>query len=635
MAYFQIRASSGIGLATVELFLSKGAIVYGADLQPPKTSITTDRFTFVPLDVTSWTDLCALFQDVYSAHKRIDVLHANAGMYSKANFVGVLQQLPDGSLSEPSKLTFHVNLHALANQVALASHYMISQQIPAGGSIILTASSTSYQWFDAPDYVPLSVEQFNELGVVSQPPEAVARSVALFATDEGRNGQCIYSRGGEYVEMESPMRRVMLKQFRYEGWAEEDEREKVIDIIFVKSEQSVGQAIKTWYRALTASPAAAAVPNAPAPTLLASSAPWSGNDTAVASASNGQPQTHHIDTEWRRASRALCTAGWATIFYLITTDVIGWAQTPFVFASVGYNTAIGIFVLFGLAAMASALMIRRTFVGLDSSRYPMVSFGDPFFRLFGPKTHSFISHAQNFQIFCAVAVNIQLICQLMSQLNGGRLCCIVIGIICTIIGICSCVLRSLAHVGIFAMFCVWTNVANFIMILVFAAKFGPRPEYALQTTLLKNALPVKTFWGVPPAQYQQQSTDLFVAQFNGINSIVYAYSGALASVAFLSEMRHPMDFWKAALLAQVLIIVLYLVFGTVVYTFFGQYTVGSTTQVVSPHSVQVASMVLALLTSFIAVFMYFNIGMNMVYVNFAQPMCNLPPLHTQKGYMWC
>lgn len=344
--------------------------------------------------------------------------------------------------------------------------------------------------------------------------------------------------------------------------------------------------------------------------------------------------THDFDAEWRTAARALRTSGWVTIFYLITTDILGWGQTAYVYASAGYSTAIGVFVLFGLAAMCSALFIWRTFLGLDSSRFPVLSFGDPFFRLFGAKTRKFINITQAFQMFCTVAVIVQGNSQIISQLNNAQMCYIVTGIITVIIGVASCSLRSLKQIGFLANFAVWINIVSFIIILVVAPKYGPDPTYALQTTLLKAAEPVKTFWGTPPAQYQQQSTDLFAATFNGIDSIVYAYSGALLFVAFLSEMRHPMDFWKGALLAQIFIMVVYVFFGAFVYTYIGQYSVSSITQVVNPKSVQVASNVLALLTAFLAVFMYFNIGMKVVYLHIGEEIFKLPPMHTKKGYYY-
>lgn len=45
---------------------------------------------------------------------------------------------------------------------------------------------------------------------------------------------------------------------------------------------------------------------------------------AGASLENGAAQ----DPEWRVAARALRTASWGTMFYLITTDILGWGGTP-------------------------------------------------------------------------------------------------------------------------------------------------------------------------------------------------------------------------------------------------------------------------------------------------------------------
>lgn len=43
-----------------------------------------------------------------------------------------------------------------------------------------------------------------------------------------------------------------------------------------------------------------------------------------------------------------------------------------------------------------------------------------------------------------------------------------------------------------------------------------------------------------------------------------SWGGALLFVAFMAEMRHPMDFWKGMLCAQVFIGVVYIFFGAFV-----------------------------------------------------------------------
>lgn len=110
------------------------------------------------------------------------------------------------------------------------------------------------------------------------------------------------------------------------------------------------------------------------------------------------------DEEWRTAARALRTAGWSTIFYLITTDILGWSGAPFVFSSVGFGTGVALYIVFGIAAGFSGFAIWKTFIGLDSSRFPMLSFGDPFLRIYGPRARHAVNVAQSLQMFLSVCV---------------------------------------------------------------------------------------------------------------------------------------------------------------------------------------------------------------------------------------
>ena len=330
--------------------------------------------------------------------------------------------------------------------------------------------------------------------------------------------------------------------------------------------------------------------------------------------------THELDAEWRTAVRAMRTASWGGVFYLITSDILvsssrpkaspilqcliepepakatssrtgllrltrayqrylltfyllllqGWSQTPYVFANTGYGLGVGMFVLMGLAAAASGWMIWRTFLTLDSSRFPVLSFGDHVFRLFGPKTRHFINVAQALQMFLSVAVLQLGQTNVLAQLAANTsLCYVVAGVIILVVGMASGYLRSLKHLSWLSNFCIWLNVICFIIVCVAAARFGPSPVAQVNSGILPkawatNPVPVRTFGGTPPVEYQPTDANLFAAQFNGINSIVYAYSGAILFVAFLAEMRHPLDFWKAVFLAQLFIACVYIFFGVFV-----------------------------------------------------------------------
>lgn len=56
------------------------------------------------------------------------------------------------------------------------------------------------------------------------------------------------------------------------------------------------------------------------------------------------------DAEYHQAARAARTAGWAAVFYLITTDVIGPYTVPWAMAQMGYGPGISLYAIFGALA---------------------------------------------------------------------------------------------------------------------------------------------------------------------------------------------------------------------------------------------------------------------------------------------
>ncbi|KAM3453170.1 hypothetical protein MY3296_003933 [Beauveria thailandica] len=367
---------------------------------------------------------------------------------------------------------------------------------------------------------------------------------------------------------------------------------------------------------------------------LAASA--SDEDKSARSVAHGDSSTTaSLDEEWKTAARALRTAGWSSVFFLVTTDILGWSSCPFVFASVGYGTGVALYVVFGLAASLSGLMLWKIFTTLDSSRYPMLSYGDIFFRIFGPKTRHFINVAQSLQQFCTVMVLIFSKGRIISLLAGPHLCFIVCMIIIMAIGMVFGSIRSLQRLGWICNLSVWFNIVSFISIMVAAAKYDVYyPPVFGSTILPKEKLPVKKFAGLVPDAYQQQAHG-FAGIFNGVDNMVYAYSGAILFVSFMSEMRHPMDFWKGMICAQAFICVVYLFFGIFVYSYFGQYSASVIYQVINPAGLRTFNNVLNLLTGLIAAVLYFHVGMKTVYIEVFQEIFKFPPIATKRGkWMW-
>lgn len=134
------------------------------------------------------------------------------------------------------------------------------------------------------------------------------------------------------------------------------------------------------------------------------------------------------ETEWEQAQRATRTATWGSIFYLITTDILGPYNVPWAISQMGYGPGAALYTSFGLMAFYSGLQLWKQFVGLDSPRYPLRNYGDLAFRIFGNWARLLVNALQSFQFFLNVALlivsNGQGLAQMAIGKNGnGYICC--------------------------------------------------------------------------------------------------------------------------------------------------------------------------------------------------------------------
>jgi hypothetical protein len=58
------------------------------------------------------------------------------------------------------------------------------------------------------------------------------------------------------------------------------------------------------------------------------SMPYDEKSAAVVPTDSASGSIEVTEEEWKTASRALRTAGWGAIFFLVTTDILGWSSAP-------------------------------------------------------------------------------------------------------------------------------------------------------------------------------------------------------------------------------------------------------------------------------------------------------------------
>src|SRR5258707_6085316 len=131
---------SGIGLATAQRFVAEGAYVFITGRRQSELDAAVKQIgksvTAVQGDISNLDDLDRLFATVQAEKGHVDVLFANAGIGGRS---------PLGSISEEQfDKVFDVNVKGTL--------FTVQEALPlmrAGGSIILTGSTTGSMWTPA------------------------------------------------------------------------------------------------------------------------------------------------------------------------------------------------------------------------------------------------------------------------------------------------------------------------------------------------------------------------------------------------------------------------------------------------------------------------------------------------------
>ena len=132
-------AASGIGLGTVELFVSEGAKVIAADIQDEKGAMLERRFPdavrYVRCDVTQEADLAAAVALAESAFGGLDIQFNNAGISDRM-----------GAITEVTADGWNWIFDILVRGPALGMKHAVPAMLKrGGGSIINTASIAGLQ----------------------------------------------------------------------------------------------------------------------------------------------------------------------------------------------------------------------------------------------------------------------------------------------------------------------------------------------------------------------------------------------------------------------------------------------------------------------------------------------------------
>jgi Transmembrane amino acid transporter protein len=193
------------------------------------------------------------------------------------------------------------------------------------------------------------------------------------------------------------------------------------------------------------------------------------------------------------------------------------------------------------AAMAgySGYLLWDMFMGLDSYQYPIRTFGDLGFRLYGPYMRYLFNVLQGIQLLLNVGLIVISNGEALSQAVKFKLCFIVCCLIWALVGWLVGQIRTLQKFGWLANAAVWINLIC-MFITMGAAAHSP-PNFAGSGSSAGASIGdgslVKPVNGVyPPVQTSggTPATGQFYGAVNGAMQAVFAYGGSM----IVSHCRH-------------------------------------------------------------------------------------------------
>ncbi|ORX92640.1 hypothetical protein K493DRAFT_285576 [Basidiobolus meristosporus CBS 931.73] len=332
-----------------------------------------------------------------------------------------------------------------------------------------------------------------------------------------------------------------------------------------------------------------------------------------------------LDAEKLQAQRALRSASWQAVFYLITTDILGPSAAPWAFSQLGYGTGVLLFSFMGLAAAYTGWQLWVMYMNLDSAQFPVHNYSELSYRVFGRWARYIVNFLQSLQFLFNVAIIILGNGQGLAQISKYRVCFSVLTLIWALAGMFIGQIRSLKNFGWLANFAVWLNLLVIILTMGVVAHTAPNFAAAAREGGISGTTVVSKAF----------INGSLNSQIVGIMQIVYSYGGAIMFVEIMAEMRRPWDFWKGMACAQLLIFACYMFFGVFVYHYQGQFTINPGNQGISNYAWQTATNVISLVSALISAGLYGNIGIKVLYQNIITDLMKGPDMYSRAGkYLW-
>jgi hypothetical protein len=169
------------------------------------------------------------------------------------------------------------------------------------------------------------------------------------------------------------------------------------------------------------------------------------------------------------AYRLMRVASWQIVFYLITTDILGFSSAPYAFQQLGYGPGVLVYTFFFLLAFAGGQVLWRLYMKLDSEKFPVTCYADLGERTFGKAVRHCFNILQSLQLIFNVAILIIGCGTKLSTIIKYKFCYIALCVFWALVGMIAGQIKSFRSFAWFTNINVFLNIVMMIIMMVGSA----------------------------------------------------------------------------------------------------------------------------------------------------------------------
>lgn len=311
--------------------------------------------------------------------------------------------------------------------------------------------------------------------------------------------------------------------------------------------------------------------------------------------------------KWTNNNLSTRTTEWFVCVGLITSEIMGAVLVPNSMSLIGYVPSnIMLVVCFSLTLLSGGA-IWWCFMLFDSPEYPVKTFAELAYIIGGQTCKQAVIFLQLISTILTCAVIIITSAECVVILRTTRVCFVGIMVLISGIMMLFSLMKKLSSIG---RYCLVVSVINYIGLFVqlgFIGNTEPNWETA-ESILGVTKGQIKTFAIVPGQS--------LIYRVVAVANISYVFAGSIVFPEIISEMKCPWEFWKSMVVAELIILFVYLLYGNYIYSNQGQFSNSPSVFGISNMNALKGLAFITFITSFFQGLLFGHISCKIVYKNY-------------------